>query len=145
MKNILLVDDEMIFLKSLAEGLRMLNKDYNIVIAKDGGHAIRIMKSIRIDLLLTDLKMPVMDGFDLLIEVLNKYPDLPVIVTSSISSESVINKINAMGFNHFIEKPFEFDDLTDTISLLLPASANSSNYLADIFNNSEPRPQTIQV
>ena len=143
MKNLLLVDDEMIFLKSLAEGLRMVNKDYNVLLAKNGEHAIRVLKSVRVDLLLTDLKMPVMDGFDLLLEVLKKYPYLPVIVTSAFSNDDVIKKINAMGFIHFIEKPFEFDDLTDKISFLLPARAKSSNSLADTSNNSESRVQTI--
>jgi len=143
MKNLLLVDDEMIFLKSLAEGLRMANKDYNVLLAKNGEHAIRVLKSVRVDLLLTDLKMPVMDGFDLLLEVLKKYPYLPVIVTSSFSNDNVIKKINAMGFFHFIEKPFEFDDLTDKISLLLPSRAKSSNSLADTLNNSESRARTI--
>jgi len=143
MKNILLVDDEMIFLKSLAEGLRMLNKDYNVMLAKNGEHAIRILKSVRVDLLLTDLKMPVMDGFDLLIEVLKNYPYLPVIVTSSFSNDDVIKKINAMGFSHFIEKPFEFDDLTDKIRLLLLSGTKSSNYSADILNKSASRAQTI--
>jgi len=143
MKNILLVDDEMIFLKSLAEGLRMLNKNYNVMLAKNGEHAIRILKAARVDLLLTDLKMPVMDGFDLLLEVLKNYPYLPVIVTSSFSNDDVIKKINAMGFFHFIEKPFEFDDLTDKISLLLPERAKRSNSLADILNNSDSRAQTI--
>lgn len=143
MKNILLVDDEMIFLKSLAEGLRMLDDDYNILPVTDVEQAIWVLKSVRVDLLLTDLRMPVMDGFDLLIEVLKKYPFLPVIVMSSFSNDDVIKKINAMGFFHFIEKPFEFDDLTDEISLLLPAGAKSSNFLADTLNNSESRVQTI--
>ena len=143
MKNLLLVDDEMIFLKSLAEGLRMVNKDYNVLLAKNGEHAIRVLKSVRVDLLLTDLKMSVMDGFDLLLEVLKKYPYLPVIVTSAFSNDDVIKKINAMGFIHFIEKPFEFDDLTDKISFLLPSRAKSSNSLADTLNNSESRVQTI--
>jgi DNA-binding NtrC family response regulator len=144
MKNILLVDDEMIFLKSLAEGLRMVNKDYNVMLAKNGEHAIRVLKSVRVDLLLTDLKMPVMDGFDLLVEVLKKYPYLPVIVTSAFSNDDVIKKINAMGFIHFLEKPFEFDDLTDKISLLLQERAKkSSKSSAAILNNSESRVQAI--
>jgi len=143
MKNLLLVDDEMIFLKSLAEGLRMVNKDYNIMLAKNGEHAIRVLKSVRVDLLLTDLKMPVMDGFDLLLEIFKNYPYLPVIVTSSFSNDDVIKKINSMGFFHFIEKPFEFDDLADKISLLLPGRAKSPNSLADALNNSESRVQAI--
>ena len=137
MKNILLVDDEMIFLKSLAEGLGMLNKDYNVMLANNGEHAIRVLKSAKVDLLLTDLKMPVMDGFDLLLEVLKKYPYLPVIVMSSFSNDDVIKKINAMGFLYFIEKPFEFDDLIEKISLLIQAGAKNSHPLSDILSNSE--------
>lgn len=121
----------------------MLNKDYNVMLAKNGEHAIRILKSVRVDLLVTDLKMPVMDGLDLLMEVFKKYSYLPVIVTSSFLNDDVIKKINAMGFSHFIEKPFEFDDLTDKISFLLLSRTDNSNSFADILNNSESRAQTI--
>ncbi len=41
MKNILLVDDEIIYLKSLSEGLRMINKDYNVMLAENGERAIK--------------------------------------------------------------------------------------------------------
>lgn len=119
MKNILLVDDEMIFLKSLAEGLRMVNKDYNVMLAENGEHAIRILKSIRVDLLLTDLKMPVMDGFDLLLRVVKDFPYMQVIVATAYANSEVIKKINALGFSDYIEKPFEFDDLVEKIGCLL--------------------------
>ena len=125
MKNILLVDDEMLFLKSLAEGLRMANKDYNVMLAKNGEHAIKILKSVRIDLLLTDLKMPVMDGFDLLLRVVKDFPCLQVIVATAFANPDVIKKINAMGFSDYIEKPFEFDDLVEKIDCLLSDKANN--------------------
>jgi len=125
MKNLLLVDDEMLFLKSLAEGLRMVNKDYNVMLAENGEHAIRILKSIRVDLLLTDLKMPVMDGFDLLISVVKDFPCLHVIVATAFANPDVIKKINALGFSDIIEKPFEFDDLVEKIDCLLSDKTNN--------------------
>ena len=128
MKNILLVDDEMIFLKSLAEGLRMANKDYNVMLAENGEHAIRILKSISVDLLLTDLKMPVMDGFDLLLRVVKDFPCLHVIVATAFANPEVIKKINAMGFSDYIEKPFEFDDLAEKIDCLLSPKTHNVRF-----------------
>ena len=119
MKNILLVDDEMIYLKSLSEGLRQVNRQYNVMLAENGERALKILNSVKVDLLLTDLKMPVMDGFDLLVSVVKDFPDLQVIVATAFANPDVIKRIKALGFSDYIEKPFEFDDLIEKIDFLL--------------------------
>ena len=119
MKNILLVDDEINYLRSLSEGLRQINREYNVMLAENGERALKIMNSVKVDLLLTDLKMPVMDGFDLLVSVVKDFPRLPVIVATAFANPDVIKRINALGFSDYIEKPFEFDDLVEKIDCLL--------------------------
>jgi len=125
MKNILLVDDEIIYLKSLSEGLRQINRQYNVMLAENGERALKIMNSVKVDLLLTDLKMPVMDGFDLLVTVVKDFPCLPVIVATAFANPDVIKRINALGFSDYIEKPFEFDDLVEKIDCLLSDKTHS--------------------
>ncbi|MFZ2196318.1 MAG: response regulator [Thermodesulfovibrionales bacterium] len=119
MKNILLVDDEMIYLRSLSEGLRQINGEYNVMVAENGERALKILSSIKVDLLVTDLKMPVMDGFSLLVKVVKYFPYMHVIVATAFANSDVIKIINALGFSDYIEKPFEFDDLVEKIECLL--------------------------
>ena len=125
MKNLLLVDDEIIYLKSLSEGLRQINRQYNVMLAENGERALKIMNSVKVDLLLTDLKMPVMDGFDLLVTVVKDFPRLPVIVATVFANSDVIKRIAALGFSDYIEKPFEFDDLVEKIDCLLSDKTHS--------------------
>lgn len=119
MKNILLVDDEINYLRSLSEGLRQINREYNVMLAENGERALKIMRSVKVDLLLTDLKMPVMDGFSLLVRVVKYFPRMHVIVATAHANSDVIKIINALGFSDYIEKPFEFDDLVEKIDFLL--------------------------
>ncbi len=118
MKNILLVDDEKKYLLSLSEGLRQCDSNFNVLTAENGMKAIDILSSTRIDLLITDLKMPVMDGFDLLMHVLKKHHNMPVIIATAFSNPDVIEKLRSLGFLNYIEKPMDFDDLLDNIHSL---------------------------
>jgi CheY-like chemotaxis protein len=119
MKNILLVDDEIIYLRSLSEGLRQINGEYNVMVAENGERALKILNSVKVDILVTDLKMPVMDGFDLLVRIVKDFPWMQVIVATAFANPDVIRKINALGFSDYIEKPFEFDDLVEKVDFLL--------------------------
>ena len=119
MKNILLVDDENSFLLSLSEGLGHACGNIGILTACDGSEAIEILRSSRVDLLVTDLNMPVVDGFELLEYILKQHPRLPVIVMTAYTNLNVIERLNSLGFVHYMEKPLEFDDLLTNIRLLL--------------------------
>src|SRR5574340_142544 len=119
MKNILLVDDEIIYLKSLSEDLRQVDRQYNDILAENGDRALKILNSIKVDILLTDLKMPVLNGFDLLEKIAKDFPWMQVIVATAFASPDVIKKINNLGFSNYLEKPFEFDDLVEKIGCLL--------------------------
>lgn len=145
MKNILIVDDEKSFLLSLSEGLKMANKDFNIFLAENGEQAIEILKSVPINLLVTDLKMPLMDGFDLLMYVLKNHPNMPTIVMTAFSNPDVIRRLNEMGFPFCIEKPLEFEDLANKIQHLLKHHGSSgldqippTNFMRGFNNNGDP-------
>jgi CheY-like chemotaxis protein len=128
MKNILLVDDEIIYLKSLSEGLRQLNRQYNVMLAENGEQALKILNSVKVDVLVTDLKMPVMDGFDLLVRIVKDFPWMQVIVATAFANPDVIRKINALGFTDYIEKPFEFDELVEKVDFLLSDKTHNAGF-----------------
>ena len=65
MTTILLVDDEKSFVLSLADGLQAYFKNINVLTAENGKKALELLDTREIDMVITDLKMPVMDGFEL--------------------------------------------------------------------------------
>lgn len=119
MKNILIVDDERNFVRSLSEGLTMLEKDFSVMTANDVNTAINELDSKRIDILITDLNMPETDGFDLLLHVLRHYPDLPVIVITAYYNDDVIRRLHSLGFYYHMEKPLDFNCLLGMTVYLL--------------------------
>ncbi len=113
MKNILVVDDEEAILVTLVEWFASAhpNDNYNILVADNGIEAVKSLSSYKIDLLITDLNMPKMDGFELLAHVNNDYPIVPVIVMSAFDTPDIKNKVKNLGVLLFISKPFSTDDL----------------------------------
>ena len=113
MKNILVVDDEEAILVTMVEWFASAhpNDNYNILVADNGIEAVKSLSSYKIDLLMTDLNMPKMDGFELLAHVNNDYPIVPVIVMSAFDTPDIKNKVKNLGVLLFISKPFSTDDL----------------------------------
>ncbi len=89
--------------------------DITILRAKDGNEAIDICKSRNIDLLLMDLKMPNMDGYEAVRQIKKLFPLLPVIAQTAYSQQSEKEKALHAGFDHFITKPIKQDDLKNMI------------------------------
>jgi CheY-like chemotaxis protein len=124
MKTLLLVDDERLFTQSLAEGLRAVEPSYRVLTAENGAKALEALAGNPVDLVLTDLKMPVMDGFELLTHLSQKYPELPVIVMTAFGTPEISGQLLALGIPEFIEKPVDFEVLCRRISTVLESSAS---------------------
>ena len=116
-KNVLIVDDEKLFITSIADGLKSFEKKYHfkMLSAQNGQEALACFKSHDIALLITDLRMPVMDGITLISHVHNQYPVVPIIVMTAFGSPQVEKQIKKMGILHYLEKPIGFDKLRDHI------------------------------
>lgn len=115
MKNLLLVDDERMFLMSLSESLRQTLENINVITAENGEEAMRILNTMPVDFLLTDLQMPVMNGFDLLSYVREFYPSIPAIVMTAHVNGSIMERLALLGFSDVMEKPLEFEELIKKI------------------------------
>lgn len=125
MKNVLIVDDEKPFLLSLEEGLAAFSDRFKVNCATNGEEALRIFQDIKIDLLVTDLKMPVMDGFQLITEVMRLDPYLPVIVMTAFGTPEIEERISAMTPLHYLEKPLDLDALIQMVEKALSAEPRS--------------------
>lgn len=114
-KTILLVDDNWYVLQGLLISLRMCAKDCVILLAGQGKEALDIVNSVPVDFILTDLSMPVMDGFELLAYLKKSHPHIPAIaMTSGLTPESS-EKLHALGVARCVEKPFNFEVLAQVI------------------------------
>lgn len=108
-KSILVVEDEYFNFELIKEYL----KNYNISLthATTGYEAISFCDNQIFDLILMDIKMPVLNGFDTSIKIKLKNPSIPIIAQSAYSSEIDVLKANQIGITDFLIKPFNFNDL----------------------------------
>lgn len=124
MSNILIVDDDKTFRFSLRDGLKELELGYSISTAANGREAIEVLKAEAINLVITDIKMPVMDGFELVAYIRKHYPELPSIVITAYGTPEMEEGVKQLGALQYAEKPIDFDALIDKISDLLGAESH---------------------
>ncbi|PIT82053.1 response regulator [Limnohabitans sp. 15K] len=119
--TILMVDDEELLLAGIQEMLEM--QGYVVITALDGQQAMVSLTEHAIDLVITDLVMPNMDGVDFVQELRKIRPDIPVIVVSgsthNIMERYGIDSIQLPGADASLSKPFKGMDLMAQIQELL--------------------------
>jgi DNA-binding NtrC family response regulator len=115
--RILVVDDE----PSARAGLQKLlqQEGYPVDVAEDGVHALACFSESPADVVVTDLKMPKMDGIDLLRKLRDQDPDLPVIVCTAFGDVDTAVKAMRAGAEDYLTKPVDFDALTLAIERAL--------------------------
>jgi DNA-binding NtrC family response regulator len=113
MNKILVVDDELnmrLVLKTL------LNKEgYDVATASDGLEALKILRSGDVEVIVTDLKMPRLDGMGLLDRIMREYPSTPVIIITAHGTVATAVDALKKGAFDYITKPFEQDELKRVI------------------------------
>jgi DNA-binding NtrC family response regulator len=116
MKNILIVDENKDILDALSESLCSSLKDCSILIASNSAKGGSIMKTTPIDLVLTELLTPAMNGYGFIEQVKKSHPSVPVCVMTGNCSPDVVERFKSMGVVSWIEKPFQFDRLAQMIA-----------------------------
>jgi CheY-like chemotaxis protein len=111
MKNILIIDDEEAIRSVLSHGLKSLTLECNILTAENGKEAVKILDSVRVDLIVTDLNMPEMDGYELLTYARKNKPYTEVVVMTADYNPEVGRRLRPLGVSKCFEKPFSFKDL----------------------------------
>jgi len=115
-REVLIVDDEEPLLLSIAEGLSVYRKHFNLLTATNGMEAVKLLKSSPIiDLVITDLSMPKMDGFELLAYIKRNYPKIPVIMMTAFGTPKIEEIIKKMGIFSYLEKPLDINLIADSI------------------------------
>jgi DNA-binding response OmpR family regulator len=115
-KKILLVDDEQAILKVFSIKLRI--SGYDVITASGGQEAIELVASAKPDIMVLDIVMPGIDGFEVL-QKLRSHSQLPVIALSA--RQDFVTKARELGANDFLAKPLVPDELLKKIRAVLGA------------------------
>jgi len=114
--NILVVDDESVIRQLL---VRTISRDgYSVSEASDGVAALEVLNKSHFDIVVSDIKMPRMNGMELLTEIRSKYPGVSVVLITGHGSEYNAEAVTEAGADQFITKPFKNTEISRTLAIL---------------------------
>jgi len=111
--KVLLVDDEREFVQALSE--RLLMRDMGSAVAYDGESALHMVKEEEPEVMILDLKMPGIDGLEVLQRVKASNPEIEIIILTGHGSEADKKICMDLGAFAYLQKPFDIDELSATI------------------------------
>lgn len=108
MKTILIVEDIDLNIDLLTQ---ILEEDYNILVAKDGAQGVALTEQNHPDLVLMDISLPVMDGYEATRSIRKTFQSLPIIGLSAHAMQGDDEKAKAAGCTDYLTKPIDEDSL----------------------------------
>lgn len=108
--DVLIVDDDASVLGVLEYILKI--KGCSVATARDGEEALGYLEKRSFSLLISDIVMPVMDGFALLEAAKRQYPDMAVIMMTGKGDVEMVRKATLLGADEYISKPFKSEELS---------------------------------
>lgn len=114
--SLLIVEDEDAVRDLIATTLTTAEEGYDVAVAADGSSALQMLQAQSFDVLITDLKMPGMDGMTLIREARTILPDLPVVIITAVPSQtSAIDAVN-LGVSGYLTKPFRMPQILSVVA-----------------------------
>jgi YesN/AraC family two-component response regulator len=114
LKRVLFVDDEANLLEGLKRIFRKKKDDWEMVFLDEGVKALDYLSKNTIDFLITDYKMPGMNGLELLTHVKEKYPKIKRVILSGQSEEEIFDRASVLA-HKYLSKPCDAEDLINFI------------------------------
>ena len=113
MASILLIDDE----ATLREVLRQaLERDgHRVLETANGKEALAVSRGVALDLVVTDIVMPEMDGIEVILALVERNPGLPVVAMSGGGLELLLSNAHILGAVSTLAEPFEIDELAAAV------------------------------
>ena len=117
-KRILIAEDEQAFLNSMKVLIETIDDKFEVYSANNGKQALKLINELDIDLLITDILMPDMDGLELTRDVQKKYPSIKILAMSG-GGDHYLEAAELFGASYVLNKPFEVDRLLSAINKVL--------------------------
>lgn len=114
-KRVLIVDDEEDLTWTLNRKLSKDKDKFELLIASNGREALDLLSQVPIDVVVSDIRMPEINGLDLLMEIKKRYPQTKVIIMTAYGSPEIRSRAIQGGCLYYIEKPFEINELRSLI------------------------------
>jgi DNA-binding response OmpR family regulator len=114
-KQVLIVDDEETLTWSLAKSLSSDREAYEVSTAGDGETALSLIRRKPFDLVVLDIRLPGINGLDVLLKIKDERPSTKAIIMTAYGSSEIKAKAKARGSLFYIEKPFEIEQLRSLI------------------------------
>jgi DNA-binding response OmpR family regulator len=118
--RVLLVEDADAVRRAVALGLRTAG--FTVTAVRDGGEALAVLAAVRPDVVVTDLSMPGMDGFELIRTLRVREVEVPVLVISARDGVADRMAAAAAGADGYLVKPFGLAELRETVTALADAA-----------------------
>ncbi|MGE4456963.1 MAG: response regulator transcription factor [Arcobacteraceae bacterium] len=115
--TILFVEDEAIIRAQLADTLKVFFNE--VIIANNGHEALQLLSQNNIDIILSDIKMPMITGLDLATRIRLSHNSIPIILLSSYSDQETLIKAVNSGIDGYVLKPVQLNDLLNTFENVL--------------------------
>lgn len=114
-RTILVVDDDEDVLASIRDVLRYAIADANVETARSAREALRQLRRRKADAIVTDYRMPGMDGLQLTQAVRRDSPSTPVIMVTAFRDRDVEDAAEGLGIGRVVHKPFDIAELVDAV------------------------------
>ncbi len=114
-KRVLIVDDEESVTFSLYQSFILAQSEFEVVTASSGEEALQKTSNGRFDLVITDIFMPGISGFELIKRIKEQHPDTTFFVITAYGSEDYRKKAENVGAKEYIEKPFNVKDFRQKV------------------------------
>ncbi len=127
--DVLIVDDQVGVRRLLFETLA--DEGYKVQMAGGGAEALNVLAHTLPFLILLDIKMPGMTGFETLQEIRKRYGQIPVVMMTAYGDMEIIAETKSLGVQHYLNKPFDLDDVRALIKGLLVEKKGSERSLEE--------------
>ncbi len=113
--RVLIVDDDETWLRLMEVELRVYADTFSVITARSGSEALGVLEKNHVAAVVSDLRMPGMDGFELLSCILADYPDVPVFIVTAYDKPKTQDVVSKSGAAGYLKKPFSSEDLAEAI------------------------------
>lgn len=120
----LIMDDSSVMRKIVARALRLAGiEPLTVLEAATGEEALELLARTQVDLIVSDINIPCVDGLDFLRQIQARHPSVPVVVVTTESSAAYVKEAIHAGVRAYLRKPFTADQIKDRVLPLLNGSS----------------------